>query len=246
MLAYNPCFGDVLPSTGLFQAAKMILGTPFVTAFLIYKCRRRHLSMYGVVEEFLRSHNNLMPISDRLVAIKILGKSKANGPDFTSKVATIGRIHYVNVVQLIGFCVKGSKWALVYEFMPNDSLNKYIFLPEVCTLLRYTQMYDIALRVTPRIEYLHQGCDMQILHFDNKPHNILLDENFTLKVFDFELAKLYLVNDSIISLTAARGTLGYMVPKLFHKNIGIGLGPCVGLTIVDNKIQAELENSLAY
>jgi serine/threonine protein kinase len=156
MLAYNPCFGDVLPSTGLFQAAKLILGTPFVTAFLIYKCRRRYLSMYGVVEEFLQSHNSFMPIrysyseirkitktfkeklgegsyctvfkgtlqSNRLVVIKILGKSKANGPDFISKVATIGRIHYVNVVQLIGFCVKGSKQALVYEFMPNDSLNK--------------------------------------------------------------------------------------------------------------------------
>jgi serine/threonine protein kinase len=130
--------------------------------------------------------------------------------------------------------------------MPNDSLNKYIFLLEVCTLLRYNQMYDIALRVTPGIEYLHQGCDMQILHFDNKPHNILLDENFTPKVFDFELAKLYPVNDSIIFLTTARGTLGYMAPKLFYKNIGIGLGPCVGLTIVDDKIQAESENSLAY
>jgi hypothetical protein len=184
------------PFTGLFQAVKMILGTPFVTAFLIYKCRRRHLSMYGVVEEFLQSHNNLMPIrysyseikkitksfkeklgersydtvfkgtlqSDCLVAIKILGKSKANRPDFISEVATIGRIHYVNVVQLIGFCVKGSKRALVYEFMPNNFLNKYIFLPEVCTLLRYNQMYDIALRVTPGIEYLHQGCDIQILH----------------------------------------------------------------------------------
>jgi serine/threonine protein kinase len=230
----------------------MILGTPFVIAFLIYKWRRRHLSMYGVVEEFLQSHNNLMPIrysyseikkitksfkeklgeggfgtvfkgtlqSGRFVAIKMLGKSKANGQDFISEVATIGRIHHVNVVQLIGFCVEGSKRALVYEFMPNSSLNKYIFLSEVRTLLSYDQMFDIALGVARGIEYLHQGCDMQILHFDIKPHNILLDENFTPKVSDFGLAKLYPVNNSIVSLTAARGTLGYMAPELFYKNIG--------------------------
>jgi serine/threonine protein kinase len=105
---------------------------------LIYKWNRRHLSRYDVVEEFLQSHNNLMPIrysyseirkitkrlkeklgeggygtvfkrtlrSGRLVAIKMLGKSKANGQDFISEVATIGRIHHVNVVQLIGFCVE--------------------------------------------------------------------------------------------------------------------------------------------
>ncbi|GLT57763.1 hypothetical protein SLA2020_307120 [Shorea laevis] len=150
----------------------------------------------------------------------MLGKSKANGQDFISEVATIGRIHHVNVVQLIGFCVEGSKRALVYEFMPNGSLNKYIFLSEVCTLLSYDKMYEIALGVARGVEYLHQGCDMQILHFDIKPHNILLDENFTPKVSDFGLAKLYPVNDSIVSLTAARGTLGYMAPELFYKNIG--------------------------
>jgi serine/threonine protein kinase len=141
------------------------------------------------------------------VAIKMLGKSKANGQDFISEVATIRRIHHVNVVQLIGFCVEGTKLALVYEFMPNGSLNKYIFSLKVCTLLSYDQMYDIALGVAREIEYLRQGCDMQILHFDIKPHNILLDENFTPKVFDFGLAKLYPVNDNIVSLTPARGTL---------------------------------------
>jgi len=136
------------------------------------------------------------------------------------EVATIGRIHHVNIVQLIGFCVEGLNRALVYEFMPSGSLNKYIFLPEVSTLLSYDKMYDIALGVARGIEYLHQGCDMQILHFDIKAHNIIFYENFTLKVFDFGLAKLYLVNDSMVSLTVARGTLRYIAPELFYKNIG--------------------------
>jgi serine/threonine protein kinase len=223
-----------------------------VIAFLIYKWRRRHLSIYDAVEEFLQTHNNLMPIrysyskikkmtksfkdklgeggygtvykgtlrSGRLVAIKMLGKSKANGQDFINEVATIGRIHHVNVVQLIGFCVQKSNRALIYEFMPKGSLNKYIFSPEESVVLSNKKIYDIAIGVARGIEYLHQGCDMQILHFDIKPHNILLDENFTPKVSDFGLAKLYPVDNNIVSLTAARGTLGYMAPELFYKNIG--------------------------
>jgi serine/threonine protein kinase len=208
--------------------------------------------MYDAVEEFLQSHNNLMPIrysyteirkmtkhfndklgeggygtvfkgtlrSGRIVAIKMLGKSKANGQDFINEVATIGRIHHVHVVQLIGFCVERSKRALVYEFMSNGSLNKYIFSPEASTLISCEKMYEIAIGVARGIEYLHQGCDMQILHFDIKPHNILLDGNFTPKVSDFGLAKLYPTDNNIVSLTAARGTLGYMAPELFYKNIG--------------------------
>ncbi|KAK5844265.1 hypothetical protein PVK06_000401 [Gossypium arboreum] len=81
-------------------------------------------------------------------------------------------------------------------------------------------MFDIVLGVAQEIHYLHQGCDMQILHFDIKPHNILLDENFIPKVFDFGLAKLYSVDDSIVSLTAARGTIGYIAPELVYKNLG--------------------------
>ncbi|TYH20874.1 hypothetical protein ES288_A05G463500v1 [Gossypium darwinii] len=157
--------------------------------------------------------------SGRLVAIKMLDKSKANGEDFINEVATIGRIHHINVVQLIGFCVERSKQALVYDFMVNGSLDKIIFSKENCTL-SWQKLFEVALGVARGIEYLHRGCQMQILHFDIKPHNILLDENFIPKVSDFGLAKLYSVDDSIISLTAARGTLGYIAPELFYRNIG--------------------------
>ncbi|KAI8022292.1 Rust resistance kinase Lr10 [Camellia lanceoleosa] len=158
--------------------------------------------------------------SGDLVAIKVLGKPKANEQEFINEVATIGRIHHVNVVQLIGYCAERSKRALIYDFMPNGSLEKYIFSQEGYIPLSCKQMYEISLGVARGIEYLHRGCDMQILHFDIKPHNILLDENFTPKVSDFGLAKLYSTDDSIVNLTAARGTMGYMAPELFYKNIG--------------------------
>ncbi|KAK9912517.1 hypothetical protein M0R45_036379 [Rubus argutus] len=231
---------------------KSILGIPCVIVFLIYKLRRRHLSMYRVIEEFLQSHNNLIPIrysysnikkmtkgfkdklgeggygsvykgkllSGRLVAIKMLEKSKANGQDFINEVATIGRIHHVNVVQLIGYCAEGSKRALIYEFMSNGSLDKHIFPKEGLVSLRCKEAFEISLGVARGIDYLHQGCEMKILHFDIKPHNILLDGNFVPKVSDFGLARLCPIDDNSLTMTAARGTIGYIAPELFYKNIG--------------------------
>ncbi|KAH7854009.1 hypothetical protein Vadar_009054 [Vaccinium darrowii] len=158
--------------------------------------------------------------SGPLVAVKMLSKPKDNGQDFINEVATIGRIHHSNVVELIGYCAEESKRALVYDFMPNGSLEKYVFSKGEKLSLSCKQMYEISLGVARGIGYLHQGCDMQILHFDIKPQNILLDENLTPKVSDFGLAKLYPTDDSIVTLTTARGTSGYMAPELNLKNIG--------------------------
>ncbi|PRQ56295.1 putative glycerophosphodiester phosphodiesterase, protein kinase RLK-Pelle-LRK10L-2 family [Rosa chinensis] len=132
-----------------------------------------------------------------------------------NEVATIGRIHHVNVVQLVGYCVEGLKRALVYDFMPNGSLDRYIYSKEGSITLSYKKMYEIAVGVAQGIEYLHQGREMQILHFDIKPHNILLDENFIPKISDFGLAKLYPANNSIVSSVVARGTMGYIAPEFF-------------------------------
>ncbi|KAF8020148.1 hypothetical protein BT93_G0756 [Corymbia citriodora subsp. variegata] len=158
--------------------------------------------------------------SDNEVAVKVLNKPKSNGQDFISEVGTIGMIHHVNVVQLVGFCFNNSKQVLMYDFMSKGSLDKHIFSRDGNDSLDYKRIYEISLGVVRGIEYLHRGCDMQILHFDIKPHNILLDQNFTSKVSDFGLAKLYPANHYIMSLTIARGTLGYMAPKLFYKDIG--------------------------
>ncbi|XP_019428730.1 PREDICTED: LEAF RUST 10 DISEASE-RESISTANCE LOCUS RECEPTOR-LIKE PROTEIN KINASE-like 2.1 [Lupinus angustifolius] len=241
---------NILPS---FVAIRYLFGVAFFLLLMIFKWRRRHLSMYENIENFLLDNNNLNPIryeykeikkmsggfnvklgqggfgsvykgklrSGVDVAIKMLSKFNPNGQDFINEVATIGRIHHVNVVRLVGYCVEGKKRALVYEFMPNGSLDKYIFSKEESSVhLSYAKIYEISLGIAHGIEYLHQGCDMQILHFDIKPHNILLDENFIPKVSDFGLARLYPLDGSIAPLTQARGTLGYMAPELFYKNIG--------------------------
>ncbi|KAK3404153.1 hypothetical protein EUGRSUZ_K00502 [Eucalyptus grandis] len=138
--------------------------------------------------------------SGREVAVKILKKGESDGQDFISEVATIGRNHHVNVVELIGFCFNGSKQALVYDFTHNGSLDKHIFSQGQGMSLDCKKLYKIALGIARGIEYLHRG--------------------ITPKVFDFGLARLCPMEYNIVSLIAARGNLGYMAPELVYKNLG--------------------------
>ncbi|THG06701.1 hypothetical protein TEA_002719 [Camellia sinensis var. sinensis] len=158
--------------------------------------------------------------NDVHIAAKILNNVKGNGDDFINEVETIGRIHHVNVVRLVGYCADGFKRALVYEYLPNDSLEKFISSNQEKCSLGWERLQGIALGIAKGIEYLHQGCDQRILHFDIKPHNILLDHNFNPKISDFGLAKLCSKEQSAVSMTAARGTVGYIAPEVFSRNFG--------------------------
>ncbi|KAL5763437.1 hypothetical protein ACOSP7_019701 [Xanthoceras sorbifolium] len=157
------------------------------------------------------------------VAVKVLEHSKGNGDDFINEVAVIGRIHHFNIVRLLGFCSEGTRRAIIYEFMFNGSLEKFIFSKMNKSnhrLLSWEKLQKIAFGVARGVEYLHQGCKQRILHFDIKPHNILLDHNFQPKISDFGLAKLCSKDISIVSMTAARGTVGYIAPELYSRNFG--------------------------
>ncbi|XP_077244653.1 LEAF RUST 10 DISEASE-RESISTANCE LOCUS RECEPTOR-LIKE PROTEIN KINASE-like 2.5 isoform X2 [Tasmannia lanceolata] len=158
----------------------------------------------------------------RLVAVKVLRGSRGNGEEFMNEVASIGRTYHVNIVSLLGFCAEGSKRALIYEFMLNGSLEKFIYTekPRKTDPLRWETLYQIAVGIARGLEYLHRGCITRILHFDIKPHNILLDQDFCPKISDFGLAKLCPTKDSIISMQDQRGTAGYTAPELFCRNIG--------------------------
>ncbi|KAL3645691.1 hypothetical protein CASFOL_010871 [Castilleja foliolosa] len=233
---------------------RIIIGMALMLWLLIYYLRRRRMSTFDLIEDFLQSNNNLMPIrysyceikkitrgfreklgqggygtvykgklrSGHIVAVKLLSKHTENGQDFINEISTIGRIHHVNVVKLVGFCAGrfSNKRALVFDFMPNGSLEKYIFNQENPNPLSWDRKYEIAVGVARGIEYLHRGCDIQILHFDIKPHNILLDDNFTPKISDFGLAKLFSTDKNTVTLTAVRGTIGYVAPELINRGIG--------------------------
>ena len=161
-------------------------------------------------------------LSDEVfVAVKILNNSQGNGEEFINEVATMGTIHHVNIVRLVGFCADRFKRALIYEYLPNESLEKFIFSKVVKNYsLSWKKLQEIAIGIAKGIEYLHQGCDQRILHFDIKPHNILLDHNFNPKISDFGLAKLCSKEQIAVSMTIIRGTMGYIAPKVLSRNFG--------------------------
>ncbi|XP_061999010.1 rust resistance kinase Lr10-like [Rosa rugosa] len=159
--------------------------------------------------------------SECFVAVKVLNSSAGNGEEFINEVGTMGHIHHVNVVRMVGFCADGFRRALVYEFLPNGSLHDYISSEDNRnSFLGWDKLHGIALGIAKGIEYLHQGCDQRIMHFDIKPQNVLLDHNFTPKLSDFGLAKLCSKDQSIVSMTTARGTMGYIAPEVFSRNFG--------------------------
>ncbi|KAG7611098.1 Protein kinase domain [Arabidopsis suecica] len=160
-----------------------------------------------------------LPDSGRDVAVKILKVSEGNGEEFINEVASMSRTSHVNIVSLLGFCYEKNKRAIIYEFMPNGSLDKYISA-NMSTKMEWERLYDIAVGISRGLEYLHNRCVTRIVHFDIKPQNILMDENLCPKISDFGLAKLCKNKESIISMLHMRGTFGYIAPEMFSKNFG--------------------------
>jgi serine/threonine protein kinase len=158
-----------------------------------------------------------------LVAVKVLVASEGNGEEYINEVASISRTSHVNVVTLLGFCLEGDKRILIFDFMPNGSLEKFINHEnafQASQQLGWEKLYQIVIGVARGLEYLHRGCNTRIVHFDIKPHNILLDADFFPKISDFGLAKSCPGKESNVSLLEARGTIGYIAPEVFSRNYG--------------------------
>ncbi|CAJ1975896.1 unnamed protein product [Sphenostylis stenocarpa] len=150
-----------------------------------------------------------------MVAVKVLrGTSdKKIEEQFMAEVGTIGRIHHFNLVRLYGFCFEKNLIAMVYEYMGNGSLDRYLFHEK--KTLGYEKLHEIAVGTARGIAYLHEECQHRIIHYDIKPGNILLDRNFNPKVADFGLAKLCNRDNTHITMTGGRGTPGYAAPELW-------------------------------
>ncbi|XP_057869085.2 G-type lectin S-receptor-like serine/threonine-protein kinase At2g19130 [Cryptomeria japonica] len=149
-----------------------------------------------------------------LVAIKRLEGSVQGEKQFYAEIITVGRIQHVNLVRLWGFCVERSRRLLVYAYMPNGSLNSFLF-PEsedAEKVLDWKTRFQIAVGTARGLVYLHEECRDRIIHCDIKPENILLDGDFSPKIADFGLAKL-VGRDFSRVLTTTRGTRGYLAPE---------------------------------
>ncbi|GLT26124.1 hypothetical protein SLA2020_012100 [Shorea laevis] len=156
------------------------------------------------------------------VAVKRISSEERGEKEFRSEVAAIASVQHVNLVRLLGYCiVPGGPRFLVYEFIPNGSLDCWIF-PRVTRnrpggCLSWDLRYKVATDVAKALSYLHHDCRSKVLHLDLKPENILLDENYRAIVADFGLSKLMGKDESRV-VTTIRGTKGYLAPEWLLEN----------------------------
>ncbi|XP_031280200.1 G-type lectin S-receptor-like serine/threonine-protein kinase At2g19130 [Pistacia vera] len=145
------------------------------------------------------------------IAVKEHKRLKQCEKQFRAEVQTIGIIQHINLVRLCGFCAEASKRFLVYEYMPNGSLESLLFRKSP-RILDWQSRFRIATGTARGLAYLHEECRDCIIHCDIKPENILLDAEYNPKVADFGLAKLFGRDFSRV-LTTMRGTRGYLAPE---------------------------------
>ncbi|KAK8955377.1 Proline-rich receptor-like protein kinase PERK1 [Platanthera guangdongensis] len=146
------------------------------------------------------------------VAVKQLKAGSGQGErEFQAEVEIISRVHHRHLVSLVGYCIADGKRLLVYEFVPNNTLEFHLHANSRPTLDWPTRL-KIALGSAKGLAYLHEDCHPKIIHRDIKASNILLDFKFEAKVADFGLAKIASETNTHVS-TRVMGTFGYLAPE---------------------------------
>lgn len=141
------------------------------------------------------------------VAIKKLSLTSRQGVrEFTNEVKLLLKIQHKNLVMLLGCCVQGSEKMLVYEYLPNKSLDYILFDKTKSGSLHWTQRFQIIVGVIRGLLYLHEEAPVRIIHRDIKASNILLDDKLNPKISDFGLARLFPGDDTHLNTFRISGT----------------------------------------
>ncbi|CAA2963895.1 L-type lectin-domain containing receptor kinase -like [Olea europaea subsp. europaea] len=181
-------YGELVRATDNFSGEKMLGKGGFGAVYL----------------GFLRDSNSY-------IAVKRVSRDSKQGPrEYASEIKIISRLRHRNLVQLLGWCHEQKELQLVYEFMPNGSLDFHLF-KEKSSLIWETR-YKIARGLASALLYLHEEWEQCVVHRDIKSSNIMLDSSFNAKLGDFGLARL-VDHEKGSQTTVLAGTMGYMAPE---------------------------------
>lgn len=205
----------------ILGALKLLPGTPREFGFRALKKATGNFDQknrlgqggYGVV------FRGVLPTESAEVAVKKFTREDnvKSKYDFLSELTIINRLRHRHLVKLLGWCHKKKMLLLVYEYMPNGSLDTHIFCGEGQTPISWNFRYNILRGVASALQYLHHEYEDTVIHRDLKASNIMLDASFNARLGDFGLARaLEQEKTSYIEMEGIHGTMGYIAPECFH------------------------------